>query len=180
MYGNSCGIEAKTVRCQGMSRVHRSRNVSSGARVASIALSPHEDTLCVCLSNAQIFQVSTKFQKKKGPDENQGLTYLHTAFHIGAILGRRPARPEQKWRSVGRRHSQDSILGERKNKQATSLLRNGQARGCRPPTLSQGPQLGAPHAQAFGGSSLRHLSHRVDCRNGCMRAEAPDRNMRRR
>ncbi|PHJ15181.1 wd g-beta repeat-containing protein, partial [Cystoisospora suis] len=59
----------------------------SGARVASIALSPHEDTLCVCLSNAQIFQLSTKLQKKKGSDENQGLTYLHTAFHIGAILG---------------------------------------------------------------------------------------------
>ncbi|KFH01430.1 WD domain, G-beta repeat-containing protein [Toxoplasma gondii VAND] len=58
-----------------------------GVRVTSISLSPHEDSLCVCLSNSQLFQMSTKFPRKKGGDESQGLTYLHTPFHKGPILG---------------------------------------------------------------------------------------------
>ncbi|PFH36656.1 WD domain, G-beta repeat-containing protein [Besnoitia besnoiti] len=60
---------------------------NAGARVTSITLAPHEDSLCVCLSNSQIFQISTKCSRKIGAEENQGLTYLHTPFHIGPILG---------------------------------------------------------------------------------------------
>ncbi|KAL8270976.1 hypothetical protein Esti_005097 [Eimeria stiedai] len=71
---------------------------AEGAVVSGLAVSPKDDAVAVSLSNGQLFHLSLKNKAEPSnpqtlkPSEPQtpatpALSFLHTSFHIGAILG---------------------------------------------------------------------------------------------